>query len=797
MAFEDKQTYCVNGGFLKGVLLASTMALSPALTNAQTSDSDPETDELTLNRVIVSSQKREENIQDVPISITAFTSEDIEARSIVNLTDIAKATPNLSYLSDGTLKNTAPSIRGVFSPGADQAGIDTPLAVYVDEVYMGTTVGQNFALYDIERIEVLRGPQGTLFGRNALSGLMNVVTPTPGDTVDGYIEATYGNYDLVRVRAGVSGPLVKGKVAGSLSASLSEHSGYVSNRVTGNDVNDEGTWGIRGKLAFTPKDNVDLILSADYREVDQSTRTYDIAGFNTVPGTLFQPNGPAIVDTDPFDRSISQDFEGDEMLEEFGASATLDVEFDGFSFKSISAYRTHDYFQSYDADNTEIAITTRETPEEMDSFFQELRLTSETGGKLDWIVGLNYYQQDTVNEFSSILNNDTLVNDRLVSTLLPPAAVGLDQPTLDFLFGAGVIDTPDTLAFLMAVGALVPPFGETRSVGETDLNSLAGFANFDFHATDRLNLSLGLRYTSEDKDFSYEQTSTPGNTFFGLTEVLYFEDSQSFNSFTPSLGFDYSLSDDTLIYGKAAKGFKSGGFNDGFDSNPDAAFEEEELWNYEIGSKSTLLSGRAQLNLAAYMMDWKNVQNIFNEVPPGGLFPRRQLDTAGDIEIKGIEAEAILNATKALQLTGNVGIVDAEFAEVSTRLAALGATAGDPVENVPKFTVSAGLTYTHEFSNAATLSLSGNVEHRDDTPLTTIQTGVPNIQPAYSLVDAGLIFTSATEDWTVQLWAKNITDEEYVTALFDADNTAASPIGAAYHSLGIPRTYGITIRRVF
>ncbi len=775
--------------FIKGMLLASVFT-SPIITVQA-----EEAEEVALPEIVVTAQKREQNIQKVPISITALSADMIRDRTIVNLTDMAKATPNLSYLSDGTLKNNAPSIRGVFSPGSDQAGMDTPMAVYVDEVYMGTTVGQNFALYDIERIEVLRGPQGTLFGRNALSGLMNVVTPTPGNTATGYAEATYGNYDLVRIRAGLSGPLVEDKLSAGISASFSDRSGYVTNRFTGNDVNDEGNFGIRGKFVITPQEDVEIIFSADYRDVDQTTRTYDIAGFNTVPGFLFAPFGPAEVDTDPFDRNISQDFEGRETLEEFGASATINIGFDGFTFKSISAYRTHDYFQSYDADNTEIAITIRETPEEMDSFFQEFRFTSDPSDTLDWIVGFNYYHQETINEFSSALNNTTLVDNRLVSTLLPAGTNGLPpQGFLDFLAGVGALPVADTLAFLQLISVLVPPFGDTRSTGETNLNSYAGFANAVYHVNDKLNIDIGVRYTTENKDFAYEQTTTTGNSFFGLTAVPAFTDQQSFNSFTPAIGFDYAVNEDAMVYGKASKGFKSGGFNDGFDSNPEAAFEEEEMWNYEIGSKSTFLDGRAQVNIAGYIMNWKNVQNIFTSIPPGGIFPRRQIDTAGDIEIKGVEIETIFQFSQELQIRAALGVVDAQFSSVSDRFAALGGEVGSPVENVPDYTLSGGFTYTHQLGNDGSITLSGNVEHRSETPLTLVEVGVPNIQPSYTLIDAGLIYKSAEENWSIQVWGKNLTNKKYVTALFDVDNNAASPIGAAYHSLGIPRTYGATLR---
>lgn len=787
----------VNGTTVRRVLRGA--GLSPAIVAVlagsaygQTAGDDPQIEE-----ILVTAQKRVESIQKVPISITGFSTEDLEQRSIVGLEDLAKATPNLSFLSDGTLKNTAPSIRGVFSPGAAQTGIDTPVATYVDEVYMGTTVGQNFNLYDIERVEVLRGPQGTLFGRNALSGLINVITPVPGEETAAYAEATFGNYDLVRLRAGVSGELVAGLLYGSLSSAFTDRGGYVRNRFTGRAVNDEGNWGVRAKLRFTPSDVVEIIASLDYREVDQSTRTYDIAGFFTTPGPLFQPHGPAEVDTDPFDRSISQDFEGRETLEELGGSLTVNVDLGFASLKSISAFRTHDYFQSYDADNTEIPITIRETPEDFDSWSQELRLTSSQGGRFDWIVGVNYYHQKTTSEFASILNNETLVGDRLLSTLLPPEAIGQTQATLDFLWSIGVLDTPDTLSLLTTFGALTPPFGETRSVGKTKLDSYAAYGSTTFHVTDRLNLTAGIRYIYERKSFAYEQASAPGNEFFLLPTIAPFRAKETFNAVTPAIGIDYRPSDNAMLYAKASRGYKSGGFNDGFASTVGNAFQAEKMWNFEAGAKATFLDGRLRTNLAAYLMRWDDVQTIFNDIPDGSVIPFFTVDTAGDIEIKGLELEATALVTRGLTLTGGLGLINARFASVSARLAAAGGAKGDPVENVPEYSIYGGIEYAHALSGGASITIGANIEARGKVPLTTVRTGFPNEQSAYSLVDGHLSFNGASGHWTVQFWGKNLTNKKYVTALFDVDNTPSSPIGAAYHSLGTPRTYGVTLRSRF
>ncbi len=787
IALHEKTDQGRSGEFVKTLLLTS--ALSLISVTASTAES------AVLEEIVVTAQKRAENIQKVSISITAFSASQIEDRNIVGLTDLAKATPNLSYLSDGTMKNTAPSIRGVFGPGAAQAGMDTPLATYVDEVYMGTTVGQNLDLYDVERIEVLRGPQGTLFGRNALSGLINIVTPTPGNDIKAYGEGTYGNYDLVRLRAGISGPLVKDRLYASISGSFTDRGGFVTNRYTGHDVNDEGNWGVRGKFVFTPDDAFKITAAVDYREVDQTTRTYDIAGFNGQPGFLFQPFGPAEVDTDPFDRNISQDFEGQETLEEFGVSVTVDADFEWAALKTISAYRTHDYFQSYDADNTEIPITIRETPEDLDAFSQEIRLTSNKDGAFEWIIGANYYYQKTVNEFASLLNNDTLVGDRLISTLMPPGTNGLPpQPVLDFLYGIGLIGAPDTLGLLTSFGLLVPPFGETRSIGVTTLNSYAGYAHGVYHVTEQVNLNLGVRYTHEDKSFSYVQTSATGNQFFLLPEIPASDSKESFHSFTPAVGLDYFVNDDVMLYAKAAKGFKSGGFNDGFASTPGNAFSPETLWNFEAGAKTTFWGGRARANLAAFYMDWKDVQTIFSEIPEGSVIPFFTVDTAGDIEIKGMELETIFQLTDALTVTGGVGITDAQFSSITPRFEALGATKGQSVKNVPKYTLAGGISYAFSLGNAGTLTAAADVQYRDSVPLTNIETGVPNTQDGYALVDATLTYQDPDGRWTVQLWGKNLTDKQFVTAMFDVDNTPSSPIRAAYHSLGAPRTYGIKVR---
>jgi len=749
--------------------------------------------------IVVSAQKREQNIQDVPISITAFGADQLEHQNIVGLEDLAKATPNLDYVSDGTLKNTAPSIRGVFSPYADNAGLDLPVAMYVDEVYIGGSVGQDFELYDIERVEVLRGPQGTLFGRNALSGLINVVTRLPSDTLEGYGEVVVGNESLTRVRAGISGPLVEDRLLASISATYLSRGGYDYNRATGNDVNDAGNWAVRGKFVYRFNDRSRAILSLQHREVDQVTRTYDIAGYNGSPGTLFQPWGPAEVDTDPFDRTISQDYEGQETLDETGAALTFDVDLDGMAFKSISSFRTHDYFQSYDADNTEIPLTIREKADDLDAYSQELRLTSEVDGSpFDWIVGAIYYHQKTVNEFASLLNNETLVDERLLSVLLPPESVGL-TPELLALFGL-----QDTLDFFVngipALGIpplLALPFGETRSIGETELDSIAGYLHGVWHATDRLNVEVGLRYTTETKDFHYVQSSAPGNQFFGLPQLGPIVRDDSWDALTPSLGVDYKATENVLFYGKIANGFKSGGFNDSFGSEAETSYDEETMWNYEVGAKTTLWDSRIQLNAAGFYMDWKDRQTEYSVLPPGAFIPVYLFDTAGDVGIAGVEIEAFILPVSGLYISAALGLIDAEYTAVSPRFAALGAEKGTKLEAVPSQTVNLGIEYTAPLGSGGTLTFDGHLNHRGSTPLTVIQTGVPNEQKAYGLIDAGITWWNRTGVWSVQLWGKNLTDEIYVTRMFNVDGAESSPIRAVYQSLGPPRTFGLKIRRVF
>lgn len=739
-----------------------------------------------LDRVVVSAQKRTESMQSVPISITAFSADQIEQGNIKSMADLAAATPNLSYLSDGTLKNKAPSIRGVNGPGANQAGMDAPMAMYVDEVYIGGTVGSTFDLFDVERVEVLRGPQGTLFGRNALSGLINIVTPTPGDTVKGFGEASYGNYQAVQLRGGVSGPLVKDRIYGSISATFADRDGFTHNRATGNDVDTEGNWSVRGKLHVIPSENVRVNWSVDARNVDQTTRTYDIGGYNPTPGSLFQPTGPAIVDTNGMDRSISQDFEGKETLREFGTSLTVDADVKAGTFKSITAYRTHKYFMSYDADNTEIPITIRETPEKLNSFSQEFRLTSKQSKDYDYIVGANYYYQNTTNEFASILNNTTLVGNRLFSTLIPESALGLPFPL-------AAIGFPDSLAFLTTVGALTPPFGETRSIGKTRLNSYAVYGNLTGHLSDKLNVNLGARYTREHKDFSYEQTSAPGNVFFQLPAIPLFDSSGSFSAFTPSLGVDYTVSKDAMAYAKASKGFKSGGFNDGFTSVAGTPFKSETLMSYEAGLKTTFWDGRARANLAAYQMDWKDVQNIFSSFNPPSVIPFFSVDTWGDERIRGIEAELSVRPTKRLVLNGSIGMVDAEWSALSARALALGAVVGSSVKYVPKVTLNGGINYSFPLENKGAVTAALNFQWRDKTPLTNIPTE-PTERPAYTLVDGSLTYENSDGRWSVQLWGKNLTDRKFITNLFDVDNSPTSPIRAIYQSLGAPRTVGVKVR---
>ena len=726
------------------VTMVSVCALMSAMpVNAQENEGAEDQEVARLDPVTVTAQRREEDIQIVPVAVTAFTADDLEIRSTLNLEEVARSTPGFQYVSDESIKATRPSIRGI-AGGGGTAGRDSSIGVYVDDVYLGGPASANVELFDLDRVEVLRGPQGTLFGRNTLAGVINMASKMPDDEFGGYVQAEYGNYDHKRLKGRVSVPLVKDKLSASLSGLYFDRDGFLENAYLNTDTNDAHQWGLRGALLFTPTENMDWLFSADYREVDQKAKSQEtlLNDPASIPG-LFG----ALLNTDPYDRVVYSGFAGEETLEAWGLSARGVISFDAFDLISVTSYREHHYFNDGESDQTPFGVGRNQDPEDVERFTQEFRLETTGQGPFKAIVGAFYLNQDAVNGGHILLESD------LVSLLTGGALTG------ELTGGA---------------------------TGKTKTESVAVFGSVDYDVTDKFTVSLGARQTWEDKSINFDQVDF--ESVFGfplLASTGSYTGSDTFESFTPSATAKYRFTDDVMIYATVSEGFRSGGFNDTTGDLSGIAFDPETLWNYEAGLKSTLFEDRLRLNASVFSMKWKDIQVQADDPATVNLYDPRILN-AGEAHSNGVELEMVAAVTPDFTIDGSFAYFDDEFDE--------GNMAGNDL-GAPEYTFSLNGTYVYALTPDLDLTFRGEYYRQGDQYVNMDQTRPENLQEGYELLNARIVLTPSDRDWEVAIWGKNLTDETYNVRTFDL---LANPfVGQLFNILGAPKTYGVSVKKSF
>ena len=705
-----------------------------------------------VDTLVVTAQKREQNIQDVPVSVTAFGAADLEARNVITFEEVARSVAGLQFENDVDIRTSRIRIRGITGGGAT-AGTDSSVGVYIDEVYLGQSAAANTDLFDLERVEVLRGPQGTLFGRNTLSGVINMTSQRPSEEFGGYLKAEYGNFNHVRVRGRVSGAVIEDKLSASVSGVFFNRDGFLENEFLGVDTNDQNNWGARLGLYFTPTDNIDWIISADYRKVDQRAKTYEtlINDFEgSVPG-LFG----ALLNTDPFDRVTFGDFAGEETLEMWGVSARGRIQFGNFDVVSVTGYRSHDYLSDGESDLTPFGVGRNQDGQDVGRFTQELRLETTTDGPLQAIIGGFYLDQDATN-VSGILLQEELVATLPILFSLPPV------PVMELTGGA---------------------------VGVTDTQSYAIFGSLSYDVTDRLQLAFGARQTWEDKTLvSFEQTDFESVFGFPLLastgSVPTTED--SYNAFTPTGTIRFKAADDVMVYATASRGFRSGGFNDGLGDLSGIAFGPETLWNYEAGLKSTWFDQRFLANLALFYMEWDDIQLNADDPTTPTLFDPRTIN-AGRAVSKGVELETVAALTDHFTLEANFTVVDAEFKEGVL----LDGTPLDRIPGAADFTMNIAADYVFPINENFDLQLRADYYRQGEVALQPDQSLPEAFQEGYGLLGARASLVSGN-GWQVAVWGKNLLNADYNVGVLDL---LANPfVGQFFNALGAPRTYGGEIR---
>jgi iron complex outermembrane receptor protein len=549
--------------------------------------------------IVVTARRRVEALQDVPMAVTVLGGEELARRGAANLRDIGGAFPGVSF-NDSNSSGGEFTIRGLNSAGS---GSDSSIGVYIDEVFVGAEQAAGQRLLDIESFQLLRGPQGTVFGRNTVAGAVNIVTRKPENGLGADLSATVGNYNLKQYGVVVNVPIVDDRLLTRLSYVKRKREGYLANDAApgepGNNENGE-TW--RAQILARPTESLDVLLSLDSIKDNGCENMFRLVG-----GRLF--TGVTDPDRSAWDGPCESDREAG------GVSLRVDQRFDTMAFSSISAFRKRDTSFLTDRDFTVQPILSTGLNSDEDILSQEFRLVSTGDRALNWAAGLYYFQRD--------FTQDTILD-------LGPGFLGPGKRNI------------------------------VTATAHTETQSWAAYASAEYRITDAWRAELGLRYTYETKDLEYMQTATLPIPGFGV--VAPFKDKTDGGEWSPTFTLSYHLNDDAMLYGRLARGYKSSGFNTAASSNPSRiAFDPEFVNSYELGYRAAYLDGRVRVDGNVFYLDYKSIQVADQD--GAGFY----IGNAAAARSFGAELQLNARLNRFVDLSAGAGYVDAQYEEYGAR----------------------------------------------------------------------------------------------------------------------------------
>lgn len=752
---------------------ASTLVgVQPAVAQDDAPSQTPaaaETDVLAYGDILVTAQRREERIQDIPIAITALGGDQLSSAGMVSLDSIAPRVPSVYFGSFGALRPQL-YIRGIGTRSFDP-GSESSVGVFADEVYLGRSSGSFGSLKDIERVEVLRGPQGTLYGRNTIGGAINVITKAPTATFEAVAEAGISNFDGWEVFGAAGGPITSsGSIQFRVAGWHTERDGYVTNLTTGTKFQGVDNTGGRIRLAIEPTDGWRIDLTGEYLHdgdkagfggINQGTgRTAGGAPAN--PGAVFFA-APARLPNLIRPESLRAGFLNfDPTLDRDSYSGVVRIEGDlGFAtLTSISAYKKLKVRDSRDLDGSSLDTLSQIGIERSNQYTQELRLTSNPDGatsfdgKLDWIIGAFYYK---------------------------------DKSSRDDIFRVGV-DSAPRVAF---AGAQVPPVASTPATdivsADYNIKSYAIFGQATVHFTDALELTLGGRYTEDKKRIAFVDTTTDALPIIAAGFSV--NVARKYTSFDPRAVLSYKISPDLSVYASYSTGFKSGGFQYA-PFNAAAAgtvFAPEDIKTYEIGVKSDWLDRRLRVNLSAFHYDYANLQ--VSRIIDTASGPQTLITNAAGSKVDGVELEVSMHPSDNLDFGFNYGYLDAKYDNYVFNLGQNLTFDGTTLVRAPKHSISVNGEWRIPFGDnkvtlAASYSLLSDFFHEPGEGNPIYGSGIPlTAEEGYGLLDlrASVDFAS---NFRLTVYASNVLNTDYrrtVNAL------GATVVGFA----GQPRIIGL------
>lgn len=741
-----------------------------------------------LGEIVVTARKREERLQDTPIAVTALAGEDLASRSVIAMADLGGFVPNVSMYAgaggSGGGANLSTFIRGV-GQSEFLFTVDPGVGVYVDGIYYPRSVGSTFDLLDVERVEVLRGPQGTLFGKNTIGGAVSVTSSKPSGRTDGFVELTYGQFNRIDLRGAFEAPLVEDKLAMKVAASTQNRDGY-GRRIdffTGKTVSRPGDIdqaAARLALRFTPSNDVTFDVAADYSRWRQQSVPNQLLSFDqslSVVPTLWNifvaspvPMSEAFLAPRRFSSYATGPNRND--LDMWGISGTLAWDVSAAAtVKSITAYREMKARFGRDGDGGPVDYIATDNSQKQHQFSQEFQLTGETGDKrLKWVLGAFYFD-----EFGRDTNDVVLASGFFNAFESLPGPI--DGSPITAPTAPGGAGNPINVALDLDFDIL----------NEIRIKSYAAFGQASYALTEALNLTVGARYTHEKKDYTLEHTRiASGVPIIPLTTV-----GKSWGSFTPMASMDFRLSPQVLAYASFSRGFKSGGFNGRptVTNTPPVPFNPEKVTAYEFGLKTDLADRKLRLNFATFWNDYTNIQLSRVKANDAGLLVL-DLGNAGDAEVKGFEVELQAKPVPALIVSAGLGYTDFKYTKLAPGVTDITLNTKQPF--VPKWTGNASIAYTVPLSAQNSLELRTDLVYKSRAYLDP--TNVVELrQDGYALVNARITFRNGSNGWDISGFVTNLTDKSYLVG----GVSAQSSFGHVEGYFGRPREWGITARKRF
>jgi iron complex outermembrane receptor protein len=709
---------------------------------------------LRLEEVIVTSQRRTTDVQTTAAAVTALSTEDLKLRSAYSVEDLNTLSP--SVLVSSFQGEAQIYIRGI-GYSSIVGGSDSSTAFHSDGVYISRPAGALPAFMDVARVEILRGPQGTLYGRNATGGSVNVISKGPGHQLEYEGELTVGNYDRFRLFGAIGGPVTDG-IGIRLAVQREKRGGYTTLvRPIDDPANiglvrdraeDKDEWMARLTVEAALTDALKLTLKGDYYAADDSAVTWTYFDDGTKTDPVYQALVPPSIRAKPYSRTYGSDIQAFNEPRVLGVSGKLEWQLPNVTLTSLSAYRETRPYNRDDLDASAVFGVDQLRAEDQNQVSQELQLTSSGPGWWQWILGAYFF-----NEHNFIRNEYFL-------------------PFTDAIFGV----PEDSTCCLLLLN------------GRTSTRAYAVFGESTLSFSDRLQLVLGGRYSSEKRGGAnlVVYRNAPANIFDNVTEFP----EATFSAFTPKAGLNFTLSEDAFLYASASRGFKSGGFNPG--SYQNTPFDPEKIWAYELGAKLTLFDRRLRANTAAFYYDYTDLQ--VQDTENNNVVIRN----AAAARVEGIEVESSWLPTRAVRIDTNATWLHATFTDgalLDPKYPALGvqSLSGKSLPRAPKFKAGIGAQYEASLGNRGSLTFRADYTWQDDIFFSAFNTPVLH-EGSYGWAKARVLYSSPSESWTIAAYIDNATDVTVATnKIFDGDIIGSAVLG----NLAPPRTYGLefTVRQ--